>query len=273
MRNLLLSAALLLTACSSAQSTPPAPAPGPALLYISATIHIESVPTNWPNPAALITFLQRATAAGLKFSVGADIGWLQGEPQAAEVVRQTAAMGVEWDVHAHAAADRARCAQIMLGWGVQPTGVVSGLIYSEIDALRSPQPLSGGGYWQPQVLWGIVTRAGHGPGADDKAPGLWRPHSSAQWTVHSPSANLVAVGGGERTLAAAEALANQLPSSGLLSTSLMVAPKTLSVLGGGDITQLEAFAQRMKALPQVRLATIAQTAQAWIAAGGVPSRP
>lgn len=54
----------------------------PTLLYISGTTHIESKPQTWPNVDAFLNFLQQVTALGMKWSVGADIGWLEGEPRA-----------------------------------------------------------------------------------------------------------------------------------------------------------------------------------------------
>src|SRR4051812_24999196 len=82
-------------------------------LYPSCTMHIEPSRRSWPDPDRLIAFFRRATAAGkegrtqgMRWSIGADIGWLEGEPRAGEVVRALETLGVEWDVHAHQLADR-----------------------------------------------------------------------------------------------------------------------------------------------------------------------
>lgn len=261
---------------------------GGALLHVSGTMHIESTPTNWPDVDALIAFFRRAVAAGrttaqpggMKWSIGADIGWLQGEARAAEVIRTLAPLGVEFDVHAHSAADRAACAERITAFGGTPTTVASGLLASEIDGLRSAQAGTGssaGTRWQAATLWGLVTGVGHGTSTDDTAAGLWRPRSSADWKAHDPAGNLVAVGNGGRTLAAAEQLAQQVGSGThvqpVYSTTINVAPKTLTVIDTSDgITQIEAFATRLGALPQVRWSSIAGTAAAFQAAGGLPSR-
>ena len=258
---------------------------GGAVLHVSGTMHIESVPTNWPDVDALIDFFRRAVAAGrtasqpggMKWSIGADIGWLQGEARAAEVIRTLAPLGVEFDVHAHSAADRAACAERIRAFGGTPTTVASGLLASEIDGLRSAQVGSGGTSWQAQTLWGLVTSVGHGSSSDDTAAGLWRPRSSADWKAHDPAGALVAVGNGGRTLAAAEQLAQQLGTGThvqpVYSSTINVAPKTLTVVGTSDgIAQIEAWAARVGALPQVRWSSIAGTAAAFQAAGGLPSR-
>ena len=258
---------------------------GGAVLHVSGTMHIESVPTNWPDVDALIDFFRRAVAAGrtasqpggMKWSIGADIGWLQGEARAAEVIRTLAPLGVEFDVHAHSAADRAACAERITAFGGTPTTVASGLLASEIDSLRSVQVGSGGTRWQAATLWGLVTGVGHGANTDDTAAGLWRPRSSADWKAHDPAGTLVAVGNGGRTLTTAEELAQQVGSGThvqpVYSTTINVAPKTLTVVGTSDgITQIETWAARVGALPQVRWSSIAGTAAAFQAAGGGPSR-
>lgn len=258
---------------------------GAATLHVSGTMHIESAVSNWPDVDALIAFFRRATAAGrvgsqtsaMKWSIGADINWLEREPRAGEVIRTLSALGVEWDIHAHNATDRVRCAERIAALGGTPNAVVSGLISTEIDSLRSAQTGSGGGRWQPQVLWGIVTSDGHTSGADDTAAGLWRPRSAADWKAHDPAANLVAVGNAGRTLAAAEALAAKMAGGShvqpVYSATLNVAPKTLTLVGTSDgIGQIEAWAARVGQMSGVRWSTIAGTADAWRAAGGAPSR-
>jgi hypothetical protein len=258
---------------------------GGALLYVSGTMHIESTPTNWPDVDALIAFFRRAVAAGrtasqpvgMKWSIGADIGWLQGETRAAEVIRTLAPLGVEFDVHAHSAADRAACAERITAFGGTPTTVASGLLASEIDGLRSTQVGSSGTRWQAATLWGLVTSVGHGANTDDTAAGLWRPRSSADWKAHDPAGTLVAVGNGGRSLSTAEQLAQQVGSGThvqpVYSSTINVAPKTLTVVGTSDgITQIETWAARVGALPQVRWSSIAGTAAAFQVAGGLPSR-
>jgi hypothetical protein len=92
-----------------------AAAPKTPLLYISGTMHIETSRTKWPQPDALLAFFQRAIAAGkvgsqttgMRWSIGADVGWLTGEPRAAEIIRTLSALGVEWDIHAHSATETA----------------------------------------------------------------------------------------------------------------------------------------------------------------------
>ena len=243
-------------------------------VYVSGTMHIESAPQNWPDCTKLIDFFKRATTAGMHWSVGADIGWLKSEPRAAEVIKTTEALGVQWDVHAHYMSDRATCAAYITRYGGHPTQVVSGLVNTEIDALRTPLKSSLGTTWTPAVLWGIVTSTGHTLGADDLATGDWRPKSSTAYTTDDPAGNLIAIGGGSRKLADAESFA-KAPNitAPVTSTSIMVAPKTLTVLGGTDgIDAIEAWVGRMKQNSSVRWATISETAVAWKAAGSVPSR-
>ncbi|WP_284618171.1 hypothetical protein [Aquabacterium humicola] len=275
-------------AAGMAQLRGSAAALGGPLLHVSGTMHIESVPTNWPNVDALIAFFQRAVqagrvgaqATGMKWSIGADIDWLLGEARAGEVIAALRPLGVEFDVHSHSAADRARCAERIAALGGVATSVASGLQTNEIDGLRSAQ-VSGGTRWQAETLWGIVQAIGHGSGSDDTAAGLWRPRSSADWKAHDPQANLVAVGNGGRTLATAEALANQLAgleNGGTLvqpvySSTINVAPKTLTVVGTSDgIAQIEAWAARVGLIAGVRWSTIAGTASAFREAGALPSR-
>jgi hypothetical protein len=257
--------------------------PSTTTLYLSGTMHIESNRASWPNADALIAFFARATAAGkvgaqttaMRWSVGADTGWLTGEPRAAEVIRATEAMGVEWDVHAHEHADRANCYARITQLGGHPNHVTSGLIYTEIDALRSPVAGSGVS-WQAEVLWGIVRQPNHGPGSDDNAIGVWRPTSSARWTEHDASGNLIAVGGGDRGLQNIEAFVAIVSGQSLppvLSATVMVSPRTLTVVNTtDDIADIEAWAARIGASSAVRWANIRETAAAWVAAGSVASR-
>lgn len=256
----------------------------PTVLLVSGTMHIETRPESWPDPDAFVAFLGRATAAGksssqpgMRWSIGADIGWLEREPRAGEVIRATEALGVEWDVHAHELSDRARCAEAITRLGGHPTRVASGLLTSELDSLRPPLTSPGGTVWQALSLWGLSIRPNHGPGADDLAYGLWRPLSGASFQTHDPNGTLIAVGGGDKTLAGTESAAAAVQSTAglppVLSASIWVTPATLLVEGGNDgIDAIEAWAARLAANPAVRWATISGTADAWIAAGGVPSR-
>ncbi len=264
----------------------PAPTPGArSTLYISGTMHIETRRDKWPNIDALLAFFTRATKAGkvggqttgMRWSVGADIGWLNEEPRAAEAIRQLEAMGVEMDVHAHNFADKANCNVKITQLGGHPNKVASGLIYTEIDGLRSPVQGNLGATWQAGVLWGIVRESSHVLGADDFAYGVWRPKSSSDWQTHDPNANLIAVGGGTRDLAGAEAAVEKLRNlQGLppvFSTTVLVAPASLKVLDASDgIEQIETWAARVGANSHVKWANFTETAAAWVAAGGVNSR-
>ena len=198
------------------EPAPPDPAQPATVLVVSGTMHIETNRVSWPAPDALVAFLQRATAAGTRWSIGADVGWLQGEPRAGDVIRATEAFGVEWDVHAHRLADRARGAELISRMGGHPTGVASGVVVTEIDAMRAPLVV-GGITWQATALWGLVLNPDHRDGSDDGSYGLWRPVSPARWTEHDPSGTLVAVGGGARTLAGAE----QAAAASVLALSLI----------------------------------------------------
>ena len=173
-------------------------APAATTLYISATMHIESKFNSWPQDTeSFLAFLDQTSAAGLRWSIGGDIGWLEGDPRAQEIVQRSAALGVQWDVHAHKQEELAKVASILAAWGVTPTGVVSGLLIADLDSLR--QPLTYQGYtWTPQIIWGGVECPGHGDGCDDLSVSLYRPASSAQYKVHDPNGNLISVGGGRR---------------------------------------------------------------------------
>ena len=258
---------------------------GTPQVHVSGTMHIESNFSTWPNVDALLAFFQRATAAGkvgtktsgMKWSIGADINWLNNEPRAGEVIRTLSALGVEWDIHAHNAADRIRNVERIRALGGTPNGVVSGLINTEIDALRTMQTTSSGYQWQPEVLWGLTTSDGHTGTSDDTAAGLWRPQSTSAWRAHDPAGNLIAVGNGGRTLAAAEALANEVAAGSYVqpvySVTLNVQPKTLTIVGTTDgIAQIEAWAARVGLQAHVVWNSLSGTAAAWKAAGALPSR-
>jgi hypothetical protein len=287
---------LIAAACSFSSQTPAAPLPStevntatltsanpettatqPAgtLLYISGTTHIESKPQAWPDVDAYLAFLQQVTALGLKWSVGADIGWLAGEPRAAELIQASEALGVQWDVHTHSPQDRAKAAYLITQMGGHPNSVVSGMLVSEFSKI-GPQTYQGF-TWTPQVLWGGTKCAGHRPGCDDLSAGLWIPLSADQYSTHDPNGTLVRVGGGSHQLVdgqtLAQVIANGQYSYPVISFSLMVSPTTLTIVESNDgLAEITAFANEMNAYPFVRWANIEETAQAWIAAGSVPSR-
>lgn len=252
------------------------------LLYVSGTIHIENKRQTWPDPDALINFLESATATGMRWSVGADIDWLRNEPRTGEIIQTTEALGVEWDVHTHAMEDRAEAAARIIELGGHPTDVVSGLLVAEIDGLFQPLTASDGSTWQAEALWGIsglLGTGGHKPGNDDQSIGLWRPASATDYTTHDPQGSLIAVGSGTNdSLADIEALVEVIAAGdeaypSVLSISIMVQPATLLTPTSGEgLTEIEALVEQLSAYPFVRWATIAETAEAWKDAGEIPSR-
>ncbi|MBI5258372.1 MAG: hypothetical protein HY855_17840 [Burkholderiales bacterium] len=268
-----------------------AAAPAMPLLYVSGTMHIESNPARWPDPDKLIAFFQRATAAGkvgtqttgMRWSIGADVGWLNGEKRAGEIIRTLSALGVEWDVHVHSAADAAAAAQRIVALGGTPNTVVSGVQTADIDTFRSTQNGTGGYTWKAASLWGVVREGSHSGGSEDLSNGLWLPRSSSDWQAHDPAAALVVVGGGSRNLSTAETLAGMLTQGGytapVYSATVMVDQLTFTVVDAVNastttdgIDKIEAFASRLGVLPQVRWASLSATATAWRSAGSVPSR-
>lgn len=268
-----------------------AAAPKTPLLYISGTMHIESSKLKWPQADALLAFFQRATAVGklgaqttgMRWSIGADVGWLNGEPRAAELIKTLSAQGVEWDIHAHSATDRVIAAQKIIALGGTPNTVVSGATIAELESLRTALKGSNGYTWQASSLYGLVRNPTHTGGSEDMSNGLWLPRSSADWQAHDPSQSLVLIGGGSRTLTAAENMANSIGQGGftspVYSATIMVDPVNFKVMDGissqattDGIEQIEAFAKRLGGLPHVRWASLSGTAQAWRNAGRVPSR-
>ncbi len=248
-------------------------APARSVLHVSGTMHIETRRENWPDPEALVAFFRRATATGMRWSIGADIGWLEGEPRAREVIRATEALGVQWDVHAHRHVDRANCAAAIERLGGHPTSVASGFLIEELDSLRKPVAGSGGARWRALVLWGGANRPGHGQGADQEVSGVWRPLSAEAFTTHDPDGSLVVVGSAHLGLADLERIAGASPRSEapVRSASIMVAPRTLTLVGTADgIDAMETAARRLGERADVRWATIEETARAWERAGGVP---
>lgn len=298
-RPLILSLLLIIiaAACSFSSQTPAAPltptevvsaSPTPAptesapaaasdatLLYISGTTHIETKPQTWPDVDAYLAFLQQVTALGVKWSVGADVGWLEGEPRAAELIQASEALGVQWDVHAHSGEDRAKAAYLITQMGGHPNSVVSGMLVSEFDSI-GPQTYQGF-TWTPQVLWGGTNCVGHRPGCDDHSAGLWIPLSAEQYATHDPNGTLIRVGGGSHQvadgLALAQAIADGQYSYPVISFTVMVDPVTLTIVESDDgIEQITAFVNEMNGYSFVRWANIEETAQAWVEAGSVPSR-
>jgi hypothetical protein len=245
------------------------------LLYISGTTHIETKPQTWPNVDSFLNFLQQVTVLGMKWSVGADIGWLEGEPRAAELIQSSEALGVQWDVHTHNGEDRAKAAYLITQMGGHPNSVVSGMLISEFSSI-GPQTYQGF-TWTPQVLWGGTNCPGHRPGCDDLAAGVWIPLSAEQYTTHNPSGQYIRVGGGthqlEDGLALAQAIANGQHTYPVISFTLMVSPTTLTIVESSDgMAKITTFFNEMNGYNFVRWANIEETAQAWVAAGSVPSR-
>ncbi len=263
---------------SAPAETTPASAPAASastLLYISGTTHIESKPQTWPNVDVYLAFLQQVTALGMKWSVGADIGWLEGEPRAAELIQKSEALGVQWDVHTHSPQDRAKAAWLITQMGGHPNSVVSGMLVSELNGM-GPQTYQGF-TWTPRVLWGGTNCPGHRPGCDDTAAGIWIPLSAEQYATHNPNGQYIRVGGGTHQLNDARALAQAIASGQypypVISFTLMVDPTTLQIVNSSDgIAEITAFVDEMNQYPFVRWATIEETAQAWLDAGSVPGR-
>ncbi|MCC6568981.1 MAG: hypothetical protein IT315_07065 [Anaerolineales bacterium] len=256
-------------------TVPPAPATSDTTLYISATLHIESKFDSWPaDTEAFLNFLQQTTDAGIRWSIGGDIGWLESAEDAQEIVQRSAAMGAQWDNHAHSPNDLAKIASILSSWGAAPTGVVSGFLIEDFDGLQ-PSYSHQGYTWVPQIIWGGVVCPGHKDGCDDLSVSLYRPTSSSQFDVHNPNGALIKLGGGSHQLADAESLAAQIAQGQhpypVIGYTIMVEPETLriSTSSTDDVNVILAFVERMNAYPFVRWATIEETAQAWVNAGEV----
>ncbi len=252
------------------------PIPTYTLLYISATMHIETKSDSWPRDVdAFLTFLEATTSAGMRWSIGADVGWLENGTRAAEIIQRASAMGVQWDVHAHKAEDRARAAYLLSQYGVKPTSVVSGMMIDEFDGLF--QPLTYQGYtWAPQVVWGGVYCVGHRPGCDDTSISLYRPTSSAEYTTHNPDGALIRVGNTDHQLATVENLLLQIAGHEysdvpVMSFTIMVEPETLQIVNSEDrLDELLVFVEKVRQNPAVRFGTIEEAAFAWDNAGSVP---
>ncbi len=246
------------------------------LLYISGTTHIETLPKAWPDPDTFLEFLEQVTSLGMRWSVGADVGWLEGEPRAAEIVQKSLAWGVQWDVHTHQMGDRARAAHLLSQYGAQPTGVYSGFLIDELEQFLSPLSYQGT-EWTPQVLWGAVACPGHRPGCDEASPGVWIPLNSENYLAHDPSGQFIHVGGGTHQLSDARLLVNAIQDGQytypVISFTLMIAPDTLTIVKTSDgMEALTVFYNEVNDLPFIRWATIQETADAWVTAGSVPSR-
>lgn len=253
--------------------------------YISATMHIESAIGKWPNVDNLLSFFQIATqigkttnqTTGMRWSIGADIGWLQGELRAKEVILATESLGVEWDIHAHNMSDRPLCYNQIVALGGHPNKVCSGFQITEIDALRNTIN-NGSASWKASYLWGMTIKPDHTPGSENYSAGLWRPKSNTEYLIDDINATLIAVGGYTRTIADLETLANTINSQKSLppvtSATIMIDPQTLKSPQNGidGITELTAFANRVGALNCVKWASISKSGDAWIEAGSVYSK-
>lgn len=256
-------------------SSAPATTTTGTTLYLSATTHIETKPNSWPQDTeAFLDFLQQTTDAGIRWSIGGDIGWLESAEDAQEIVQRSTAMGVQWDNHAHNPNDLAKIASILASWGAEPTGVVSGFLIEDFDGLQSSYSYEGYS-WSPTMIWGGVVCPGHKDGCDDLSVSLYRPTSSLQFDVHNPAGQLIKLGGGSHQLADAESLAAQIAQGAhpypLIGYTIMVEPETLriSTSSTDDLNAILAFVERMNAHPFIRWATIEETAQAWVTAGEV----
>jgi hypothetical protein len=184
-------------------------------------------------------------------------------------------MGVQWDVHAHKAEDRAKAAYLLSQYGVTPTSVVSGMMIDEFDGLF--QPLTYQGYtWTPEVVWGGVNCVGHRPGCDDTSISLYRPTSSAEYAIHNPEGTLIRVGNTDHQLATLEDLLLQIAGHSystvpVLSFTIMVEPETLQIVNSEDgLDELLTFVESVAQNPSVRFGTIEEAASAWESAGSVP---
>lgn len=290
MKKILLSFILIfITACNAPHTTPevvsvPTIAFQPTasttinetILYISATMHIESKFDSWPQDTeAFLNFLQQTINAGIRWSIGGDIGWLENAENAQEIVTRSAAMGVQWDIHAHSPQDFAKIASILSAWEVTPTSVINGFRIEDFDKLQSSYT-ENGYTWSPAIIWGGVNCVSHREGCDDLSISLYRPTSSNQYEVHNPNGNLIKLGGGSHQLGDAENLAlqiaqNQYPYP-VIGFTIMVEPETLRIATSAtdDINAILAFVQRMNQYPFVRWATIEETATAWAQAGSAP---
>ncbi len=85
------------------------------------------------------------------------------------------------------------------------------------------------------------------------------------------------MGGGTHQLNDARVLAQAIAGGQytypVISFTLMVSPTSLKIVNSNDgTTEITAFVNEMNGYSFVRWATIEETAQAWVEAGGVPSR-
>ncbi|MFN8354414.1 MAG: hypothetical protein U0Y10_08215 [Spirosomataceae bacterium] len=256
-------------------------------LYVHGTMHIESDPRRWPDVDKLLNFFKQATALGvkierrdttyMKWSVGPDIGWLEGESRASYFITEAEKLGVEFDIHAHNLLDRPRCYQKIIELGGHPNHVCNGVLVSDIDKMRKPLTYDTTS-WQAEVLLGFNADGSHGA-SDLRSIGIWRPKSSAEYKVHDATANMISVGGGTKQLDYAEGLAASIQSTGgglgIMSVAIMVHPDSLTVpnSGGKNLFDIRAWANRMAAYDFVHWATANQTAEAWRTKGaGIPTR-
>lgn len=281
---------IFISACSAPQPTPevvpvpttvsqetvPSVSSNTTALYISATMHIESKFDSWPQDTeAFLNFLQQTTNAGIHWSIGGDIGWLESANNAQEIVTRSASMGVQWDIHTHKVEDYAKTASILNSWGVTPTGVINGFLIKDFDNLQNTYTYSGVS-WSPKIIWGGVVCPGHRIGCDDSSISLYHPTSSNQYDVHNINGNLIKLGGGSHQLADAELLASQIAQGQhnypVIGFTIMVEPETLRIVTSktDDVNFILAFVEQMNQYPFIRWATIEETAIAWEQAGSVP---
>lgn len=255
-------------------------------IYISGTMHIESDRRRWPNIDSLKTFFDTVTTIGLvgsqttpmKWSVGADIDWLIGEPRAAELIRHTDSLGVEWDVHAHNLTDRPLCYQQITALGGHPTTVCSGMQTSQIDSMKTTIT-NGTASFTASVFWGMTYTDGHGSSSDINYSGCWRPASSSSYLT-AASSGPVNVGGYTKKMSDIDNLAKDITANPTMyrfpvtSATVMIDPQTYTtpLVASETLTVLKAFAARVGTYTNVKWGTINQTATAWVTAGGVNSR-
>lgn len=255
-------------------------------LYISGTMHIESDRMKWPDIDSLKCFFDTATHIGLagtqttamKWSIGPDIGWLIGEPRAAELITYTEALGVEWDVHGHNLTDRPLCYQQITTLGGHPTTVCSGMQTSQVDSMKTTIA-NGSASFTATVFWGMTYNPTHGAASDLTYSGCWRPTSSINYLTPA-STGPVNVGGYIRRMGAVDSLAMDITANPAMykfpvtSATVMIDPQTYTtpLVATETISVLKSFATRVGAYSNVKWGTINQTATAWIAAGGTSSR-
>lgn len=238
-------------------------------VLISLAMHIEDASTTWPNRTDLVNFVNQVNECGMKFSLGADYGWLnnvalhdKGQPNTngLPILTWLVEQGVELDSHCHDSPfkNSADNANLIAQAGGVCSSISSGRIYSppedqDWEPLRDPVvPKSGGPSWQATAFWGAAT-FGHG-GEDDTHTTVWRPTSSYMWTYDEPTSDLMFIGNGNVTLAAAQELVQMIGdkqlTAGLFTTSIMIDPvHFIGVKDGVTVDQLCQFSASIRSLP------------------------